>query len=438
MENYKESEKYIAGKKAWAAYCMSEQIWDVAQTSELVKTVVSAIPPEKRAAYPVDDKDAAYMYFQTWAEAAGVKANGGKDPERKPVETKKGGKEATAKSEFKLPELSSEVIDATKNNIKSHREERYKTMAATSVEKLVWERGPLDMYKDSFPTLEAVVDISAEQLADYEKDLVEIKEEFRGNFQKIKDAVLAKKPLAINLGSTAPQPKGAIIKTPKAGEGKTEIGTEIKDVNALKGFLLGRVPLRIPSKGEINLGVKLSEPKAKDSSSTTYGETIAKRYDMKMVYSGKKEAYGNPKFAEYLSEVATDANGKVETKEKVVPIALAFQVKKRDKDTKEIIPDKYVTVRLRAKVQFPIFKRKDNDVVKAFPSKSEKGFINSLESAPDKVANDIAYEKAIMVAISGQETDPKLFGEDFLSILDTANSAKKKAAVNATTNFDEE
>lgn len=436
MENYKESEKYIEGKKAWAAYCVTEQIWDVEKTNELVKTIVGSIPPEKRADYPADDKEAAYMYFQTWADASGVNVKDSK--EVKPAETKNSTKVVNTKAEFKLPELSSEVIDATRNNIKSHREERYKTMAATSVEKLVWERGPLEMYKDSFPTLEAVLDVSTETLEAYEKDLVEIKEEFKGNFQKIKDAVVGKKPLAINLSSTAPQPKGAIIKTPKSGEGKTEIGTEVKDVNALKGFLLGRVPLRIPSKGEIQLGVRLSEPKAKDSGSTTYGETIAKRYDMKMVYSGKKEAFGNPKYAEYLSEVVIGADGKAETKTKKVPIALAFQVKKRDKETNEIIPDKYVTVRLKVDVPFPIFKRKDNDIVKAFPSKSEKGFINSLESAPDKVANDIAYEKALMVAVSGQETDPKLFGEDFLDILETVNSAKKEAAVNATSSFDEE
>ena len=436
MENYKESQEYIEGKKAWVAYSMTNQIWDVEKTKELVKEVVGTIPPAKRAEYPADDQEAAYMYFTKWAEATGANVDA-KPAENKPATTKS-SKPASNKPEFKLPELSSEVIEATKANIKNHKEERYNTMASTSVKKLVWERGPLSIYKEDFPVTSAVLKLSDEELAAYEADLVEIKDEYKGNFQKIKDAVANQTPLEINFTSSAPQPKGAIIETPKQGEGKTEIGEEVKDANALKGFLLGRVPLRIPSKGEIGLGVKLSEPTTKNSGSTTYGQTISKRYDMKMVFSGKKEAYGNPKYAEYLSEVSKGGDGKAETKTRKMPIALAFQVKKRDKDTKEIIPDKYVTVRLKVEIPVPQFKRKANEIAKAFPSKSEKGFINSLESAPDKIANDIAYEKALMVAVSGQETDPKLFGDDFIGILETVNSAKKSAAVNAASNFDEE
>lgn len=439
MNNYKETAEYKEAKAAYAQYLIDNQIWKAEDVDALVGKINATIPEGSEILNIEDKKDRAILYFSKYAEATGITLGAKPAGGNTPANVKAGDAATTGnnKPKFVLPDISTGVANAAKENIKNHKEERYQTMLKTDVEKLVWERGQLKDYAKFFPETSVVVNVTDGELAAYEEDLVLTDEQSVKNFKIIKEAVQNKKPLELNLESGAPQPKGAIIKTPKRGEGKEEIGREVKDINALKGFLLGRVPLRIPSKGELGLGIQLAEPRMKDDSQS-YGDTISKRYDMKVIFAGKKEAFKNEKYAEFLSEVKTKADGKAETVNRTMSIALAFKVKKRDKDTKEVIEGKTKTIRLKAEVAVPVFQRKNNEIVKSFKSKGASNFISGLESGPDKIANDIAYEKTLLTAISGLADDPKLLGDDFADILSTVSSAKAEGAKKVAGGFDEE
>lgn len=286
-----------------------------------------------------DEEEVCIEYFRNHIEDL-VKANGGNAAPAAPAPTAPammpnvpGG----AVSNTSQPQVDNKKIKQTAEMLRHTVEKRQGYSKQVVLLKLLIDRpDPAQTIKEGTTFVPTT---SLDKMEKYEKLLVTTDEESVKNFQILKDAVNAKKPIEANIPKFSPKVIGVIVRKPKDGADGTE--DVVMTMDELKTFLLQFMLFAmIPSSGEVNLGAKIRQATSQSQTATGV-QTVT----YSVAFVNKREACESPNCSVVTSHKVVDKKGV----EVLVPATLRSKLSFKIRNENGTKKDATRTVRLSGK-----------------------------------------------------------------------------------------